>query len=290
MPIRGPGQHLGRGSSAGWARGLERRRDRGGLRSARARRRAPRSACRAPSRARRAPRARGARASGRCPRSAPGPGSGPRRRCPRARRRRSAGCGSRRRGRRRRAPGGPKRTSLRAVGPPKAWQAGSVGVVGLGLDDDAGASAPTASVQPISSRRDLVDRAIEEVSIERGARGWPPSRSRREGGEAAAGLLELLGETRRGGAAGRDLGLERLPPSRSAARSRSRAASGTPSISRVVELGERLAGVERGPHEPADEPVGLAERHPLRTRASARSVAASISSLRGRGEPLAVEA
>ena len=63
-------------------------------------------------------------------------------------------------------PGGPNSGALRVVGPPKAWQAGSSSLVGLGLDD---ASTDPAVEQraPDQVNRDGSRRPVEERGSER---------------------------------------------------------------------------------------------------------------------------
>ena len=160
---------------------------------------------------------------------------------------------------------------------------GVVALVALGLDDHP-ADAVDEQLAADQLARDLVHRAVEEVGAEDGHPPPAPSsastaRARSSCSPRRAAEVPPAEQLRvEPGALAQDLVVlvvEQL---------------GVLGELLAVELGERAAGVERRAHEPADDAVGLAERHPLADQ-QVGDVGGGDHLVGGRGgEPLAVEA
>ena len=179
---------------------------------------------------------------------------------PRARRRRSAGCGSRRRGRRRRARAG-RRASRSAGSARRRRGRRVVALVALGLDDHA-ADAVEAQLAADQVAGDVVHRALEERRVEREPRLDP--RERRELGERARARPSSCSATRS----------EAVPPAETFDSSHAPLGAAPRSTRRRAARSGRRAPRGRAPRarrprssavadEAADDAVGLAERHPL---------------------------
>ena len=182
-------------------------------------------------------------------------------------------------------PGGPNSGALRVVGPPKAWQAGSSALVGLGLDD-------------ASRRRRVEQRAPDQVNGDGPRRPVEERGSERRSGRAAhsdesAPRLAAASSSWRATAVGR------RPPAREL-RVQPRAL-GKDLVVLLVEqlreageliggdLGEVDALVERVADQPADDAVSLAERQPAADEQVGDVGGGAHLVGGGGGHPLAVE-
>ena len=160
---------------------------------------------------------------------------------------------------------------------------GIVTLVALGLDDHP-ADPVHEQLAADQLARDLVHRAVEELGAES---AQPASARRRSRASRAAASCsasradevppaETLGL--QPGALAQDLVVlvvEQL---------------GVGGELLAVELRERRAVLERGPHQPADHAVSLAERHPLAHQQVGDVGGRDDLVARRRGQPLAVEA
>ena len=138
---------------------------------------------------------------------------------------------------------------------------GVVALIALGLDDH-----PADAVEPAARSRSGRARRREPGGRRTAERPRERSRgARRSGRRGPAGRRSSCSASARArGPARREASSRaRHPAAQDLVVRRRRAARNGPSSSSWLELGQRAPALERGPDEPADDAVGLAERHPL---------------------------